>query len=225
MKRRSQLAWRWCGIVAAIAGLVACVAQRDAMARANAEHQMLLKESEEAERLARENGDLEKQRAIYEEVKRLREGRTELARLRGEWERLRAQAEAAEKMRAENEQLESAANGETNLVPANFISRAAMADVGLGSPEATVQTFFQAMVQGDLARLQLFRDARVEPSPEILQEEGESMRKEFAQFPGFAITEENMISADEAQIGVVAITGGVVYKLHLIRVGDQWNVK
>jgi len=210
----------------ATGGVIVCVAQRDAVARANVEHHVLLKDSEEAERLTRENGDLEKQRAVYEEVKSLRKGRTELARLRGEWERLRAQVAAVDKLRTENQQLAtSEGGGETNALPANFISRTEMADVGLGTPEATVQTFFHAMIQGDLAQVQQFHDEYAGLSPEQQQQEGESLRQEFANFTGFAITEQNMVSRDEAQIGVVAITGGVVYKMHLIRVGDQWNVK
>jgi hypothetical protein len=226
MKGRFEEAWRGLGIVAAIAGAAVCVAQHHAIARATLEHQTLLKDSAETSRLTRENADLEKQRALYVEVKSLHDGRTELARLRGEWERLRAQTSEMEKLRSENQQLARVArDGETNTALTNYISRADLADLGLDSPEAAVETFFYAATQGDFTRMLQSQGVDAVPGPEDQRNAAASLRRDFSAFPGYAITEKKMISLDEAQIGVKAVTGGITDTLHIVHTGNQWIVK
>jgi hypothetical protein len=118
-----------------------------------------------------------------------------------------------------------ASSGQANLLPANFISRADMADVGLGSPEATVQTYFYAMFQGDVKRVLQCQANQAEMTPEQVEDQAASLRRQFANFPGFLIAEQNVISPDEDQIGVQASVGGVIFPIHLIRNGNEWNVK
>jgi hypothetical protein len=229
MNARAPLAFRLLCTVALGGGVMIVVLQRDAIAKARVEHQNLLKESDEVERLTRENAGLAELRATNEEVKRLRQRLRELARLRNEVVQWRAQAAEATTIRAENQRLASlqsgAASGETNAMPANFISRAQMADVGLGSPEAAAQTYLYAGFQGDFRRMLQCQGQQSDLTPEQEEHQSQYLQRDFANFPGFFIADKNVISPDEEQIDVQATVGGVVFPIHLIRNGNEWNVR
>jgi len=92
-------------------------------------------ESEEAEKLGRENQALPK---LRNEVRQLRRQVEEMEQVRAENGRLLTQ------MAAGNKAADPAA------MPADFIARSALVDVGLGTPEAAVQTIFLAMCQGNM---------------------------------------------------------------------------
>jgi hypothetical protein len=227
MNTRARFAIRLLGVVALGGGVVIGVLQRGALARANGEHQTLLADGDEAERLTRENSGIAQLRATNEEVKRLRQNSRELARLRNEVSQLRAQAAEAARIRAENQRLASlqASGGPSDARPANFISRAKMADVGLGSPEAALQTYFYAAFNGDIKRAMQCQSIQEVLTPEQEKDQAERSRREYADFPGYFIAETHVISPDEEHIDVQATVGGVIFPVHLIRNGNEWNVR
>ena len=205
------------------------ILQHGAIAKATIERQALLKDGEEADRLTRENSEITQLRATNRELQEFRSRQRDLARLRNEVGQLRPQAAEAAKLRLENQRLASLQNGSTqhntNDLPAGFISRAAMADVGLGTPEAAVQTYLCAMVQGNIKRVNQCEANGKQLSPQQEAGENQTLLRQFESFPGFLIGETKIISPDEEQIGVQAIPGGVIYPIHLVRTGSEWNVK
>ena len=218
-------------IVALGGGLLAAVFQHHLIAQARLEHQALLKDKSETERLTRQNAQLAQLRATNAQVQQLRQHQRELLRLRDEVGRLRPQAAEAAKLQADNQRLVSlqktaASPGQPTPMPADFIPWAAMADVGLGSPEATVQTYFYAICQGDMKRAAQCNPSLAPPqmTPQRQKELSNQLRQQQAQFPGFRIADKNVISADEVQIGVQSSPGGTLLPLHLIRTGTQWQI-
>jgi hypothetical protein len=232
MKTRRLFVIRLLCVLFLMSAVVIGLLQRGAIAKANLERQALVRDGEEVGRLMRENAEVEPLRAANHELAEFRPRQRELARLRNEVGQLRASAAEAAKLRWENQQLASGQNAgprhDPDAMPAGFISRAAMSDAGLGTPEAAVQTLLYAMFQGNLARLLQCQssDGPLTPlPPEQAEDQSESMRKQFADFPGYFIAETKIISPDEEQIGVQASPGGVIFPIHLVRNGNEWNVK
>jgi len=213
----------------ALAGSVAlALHQRSEIARAEADHQALAADRSEAERLEQENSGLEALRAAHDEAQRLQQpNKRELARLRNELSQFRRLAAEAARLRAENEHLASAqsAADRSGAVPANFIPNEQMADMGLGSPEATVETYLYAMTQGNAERLFQCMGNPPGTTPDDLKNEADFLKRQFASFPGYFIAEINIRSADEEQLDVRAVAGGVSFPVHLVRNGNEWNVK
>jgi len=218
------------GALALVGGVAAVVAQREALGKAKADQRELAQQAESAQRLRVENEELAGARATNEEIKRLRVNERELARLRNEVEQWRARAAEAEKMRAENERLaalekQAAEAGQTNAPPANFLPRTQMADAGLATPEAAVETYFYAMSRGDVARLQRCQVEHWEIPPDQLESQSNSLIQQFANFPGFFITEETTVGTNQVDISVQAVAGGQVFPVHLQRVGNEWKAR
>jgi hypothetical protein len=197
-----------------------------------AEHDALLNASGELEQLKSENAELERLRSDNEEVRKLRLANKDLPKLRNEVRQLRRDAEEAQKIRAENERLtaarqtSNAAQGNSRPVPEGFIPRSAMADVGLSTPEAAVQTFFRAMCNGDIERLEQcsVHGPPVPSDPEELRRRQEELMNEGKDFPGFAIAGKQEISADEVIVQVQTVVGGTVVPIPLKRVGNEWKM-
>jgi hypothetical protein len=229
MKTRRLFVIRSLCILFLASAVVMGILQHGAMAKANIERQALLRDSEKVGRLTRENAEIAQLRATNQELEELRLRQRELARLRNEVGQWRAQAAEAAKLRLENQRLTSLQNGaprhDTDAMPAGFISRAAMSDAGLGTPEAAVQTYLYAMFQGNVKRVLQCQSNEGQLPPEQEEAQNESLRKQFASFPGFIIGETKIISPDEEQIGVQASPGGVIFPIHLVRNGNEWNVK
>jgi hypothetical protein len=229
MKTRKLFVIRSLCLLFLASALVGGILQHGAIAKATIERQALLRDSEEVDRLMRENTGIAQLRATNHELEALRPRQRELARLRNEVAQLRAQEAEAAKLRLENVRFASLQNGapqkETNAMPAGFISRAAMSDAGLSTPEAAVQTYLHAMSEGDVKRVLQCQSIEAQLTPEQEADQSETLRRQFANFPGFIIGETKIISADEEQIGVQASPGGVIFPIHLVRNGNEWNVK
>ncbi len=215
----------------AIAGAVAgVVEQREALGKAEAEQKDLRAQAQEAERLRLENLELTGLRATNEAVKRLRQNERELARLRSEVERWRTRAAEAEKIRIDNDRLaalekQAEAAGQTNALPANFVPKSQMADMGLATPEAAVETYFYAMTRGDVARLQECRVEHWDIPKQQQEQESHSLLQQFADFSGFFIADEKTVATNEVEMSIQAVAGGQVFPVHLERVGDEWKAK
>jgi hypothetical protein len=229
MKTRAQFVFRSLCLLFLASAVVVGILQHGAIAKANIERQALLKDSQEVDRLTRENAEIAQLRTTNHELEEYRPRQRELARLRNEVGRLRAQAAEAAKLRLENQRLASSLDGapphDKDAMPAGFIARVAMSDAGLSTPEAAVQTYLHAMSEGDVKRVFQCQSIDVALTPEQEENQCESFRRQFANFPGFIIGETKIISPDEEQIGVQASTGGVIFPIHLHRNGNEWNVK
>src|ERR1700677_799969 len=214
-----------------LAGGVAAVGwKQNAIAEARAEHQALMSESEEARRLTEENKGIGKLRGEHEELEKLRGETRDLPKLRNEARQLRRQAEELAKLRAENERLRGMqASGAPDKTPAplppNFVARAAMVDAGLGSPEATAQTFFWAMSQGNTERLSECSVNGPRSSAPNPDKERADLVEQMKDFPGFGITERRDISPDEVELSLQTAAGGSAVPMKLKRVDGGWKVE
>ena len=89
---------------------------------------------------------------LEQETVKLREQTRELAKLRSEVGRLRGTPAELARARSESARLLEAKHNPAvpAPLPAGFTSRQQLAHVGFATPEATVQTMFWAMMQGDV---------------------------------------------------------------------------
>src|SRR5688572_13477447 len=121
--------------------------QRSVRAGLRAKNEMLLASTAEVETLLAQNRELTNSSGFVRDD--VDTASAELPLLRNEVRQLREQQQLSEKLRAENERLR--ADAESGASPARFsekegyLSREAWTNAGMGTPEAVVQTFFQAL--------------------------------------------------------------------------------
>jgi hypothetical protein len=221
---------RFLFLVVALVAVVISVAQQKAIGRVKAERQTLLADSAEAARLEHENAAVAQLPDVDAQVKALRPNQRELARLRNEMSNLRSKAAETEKLRIVNQRLVTLqSNLSSGVMPSGFISRSQLLDAGMGTPEATVQTTFYAMTQGNVRRMMQCMGAPQsqldELTPEDETRQSEMMRHESEKFPGYFISDTNIVSPDEVNLSVRSVPGGVVYPVHLVRIGGVWIAK
>lgn len=224
-------AWLVCG-VSLTGAVITIAAKQNKVSQLRAEKGELSKANEEIARLKAENAQLEQLRIENIEVQKLRLANKDLPKLRNQVRQLRGEVEEAQKLRSENERLAAAqqngssGQGVSRPLPEGFIPRANMADVGLFTPEAAVQTFFSAMRDGNIQRLeQCFVNGPPLPTdPGALQKQQQELANEFAHFPGFAITGKTEVSADEVIVHVQTAAGGSVVPVPLKRIGNEWKM-
>lgn len=213
----------------AVGGVAMVASNQNTIAKARAEHQALLAESEEAHRLAEENKDMTRLRAEGADLEKLRQENKELPKLRNDVRQLRRQAEELKKLQAENQRLQtqqkSGVSGHVQMPP-GYITKSAMVDAGLGSPEAAMQTALWAMCHGNYKRL--LECMTPEFALKMSNEDEESIRKHAAEreatFPGFRIAEKTEVSPDEVIIKFQVIDDENIRPVHLKRIGNEWKL-
>jgi hypothetical protein len=215
----------------AVAGCVVVVAVRQsAIASLRAENQTLLAKSQEAQKLAEENQQLPELRVESEEVKKLRQENEDLPRLRNEARQLRRAAQELDGLRAENQRLlaqnqNAANNAGSSALPPNFIPRTALYDAGLATPEATVQTYFWAMSQGNFERLiQCYANGAIVLGQDRAWQ-ARQLTDQMSHFTGFAIVEKNQIMQDVMEVGLQSSANGPVMKMNVRQVGNEWKLE
>lgn len=229
MKSRARFTIRSVCIIALAGAIAVLIFNQESIARARTEQQSLLQEKQECERLAVDNAELDSLQTVNETVKKLRAENQDLPRLRNEVRNLRKQADEAAKLRAENRQLSSRLEQAVSTVrslPADYVHRASIADVGFSTPEAAVETFLHAMTQGDIHRL---NQCAVQPddhgmTEEQIRSEAKKMQEHFAAFPGYRISKKEIISAEEVKVGIESAVGGVSMPMTLKFIGGEWKV-
>jgi len=217
-----------------LAGGIAVVAMKQsAIATLRAEHQTLLNDSQQAQQLAKENAGISSLQPDAAEAEKLRVENQDLPRLRNEVGQLRKQTADLDKLRADHERLLAKVNtGQSSqstapALPADYISRDALRDVGLSSPENTMQTFFWAMSTGNMKRLmQCSANDQNQPRSDAeLEAQGQDLAKQFTAFPGYRVAEKTNLAPDEVQLGIQASPGGVVAPIKFKFDGGQWKLE
>lgn len=218
--------------------------QANKISRLRAANERLRESEREVQELSRRNQEIPRLRAETAALAELRAANKELPAIRNEIRQLRSRKGELAEARAEHQLLlarQKAAGGqsEAGALPAGSITQAALADSGLASPEATVQTFFWAMCRGNLERLAECCSGRpalrageesaekLEQAKDMLQVIGleapgqttEELRQGLVAqtrcFPGYRITSQKALSADEVEVGVQCLDGGEVMTLRL----------
>ena len=172
---------------------------------------------EEIETLQTANADLPK---LRNEVRKLREEKRELERLQTENERLAASLKAAPKPSAPPL---SEAEG--------FVLKQTWSRAGFATPEATVQTFFWAIANGDITALAecVTGDARKSMEKEMQRSiaEGKSIEDQFeplAKMQGFRIAEKKQLSENKMEISIQAAAGGRAMPMRLQLENGEWKL-
>lgn len=232
--------------------LVAFTWQRKALSQLRQQNETLLQAQQEAARLALENEELPKLRAANTNG-RPSAAITDLLRLRNEVRQLRAAQPELDRLRAENERLAAEINSGITAPQRlsemeGFLAKKSWSNAGFDTPEATVQTFFWAIREGDLARMAECMPPNGQYLLRLMEQGNEQERertlREFqglTQGSGFRIvnrTEEQGLMTRVGQsiaegtpvpvkvtLGLQAAAGGVVIPLQLTREHDGWKVK
>lgn len=212
-----------------IAGVAAGVfLQHNTLAKARRANGELRAESQEAQQLARENAEIERLRAEFQEIEKLRNETREIHKLRNEVRRLREQKPEWDKLRAENQRLRTRAGpvGQpSSRAPesASLITNEFLSDAGLGSPEATLRTFFWAMREGNLEKM---RNCFSPDTPGELIPGGTGPM--MPGFKSFRVVAKQVVSADLVKLGIQISTDGEnspsELALPLRRVRGEWKV-
>jgi hypothetical protein len=232
MNSRSKLILRGVFLLMLVSGVVMVVANQKAISQARRENQALRNEKAEAQRLLAENKEIPRLREEMQGIEKLQQENKELPKLRNEVRQLHREAEELERLRNENQRLltqQKAGSGARApaALPEGFISKAGLVDVGLGSPEATVQTMFCAMCQGNVKRMMQCisngeKQLQGKSEDQMIHQE---MMNQMKHFRGFAISEKKMLSDDEVEVGIKSSRAGEPMKLHLKRIGGEWKLE
>ena len=233
--------------------LFAITWQKKTLAQLHQQNETLLQAKEEAARLALENEELPKLR-VANINSQTGDAGTDLLRLRNEVRQLRAQLPELDRLRAENERLAAEINSGITAPQKlsgmeGFMAKESWSNAGFDTPEATVQTFFWAIREGDLARMAECMPAKERQYFLRLAEQGHEQEREktlgefqgLTQGSGFRIVnraEEQGLMTRSGQsiaegtpvpvrvtLGLQAAAGGAVIPLQLSREPDGWKVK
>lgn len=215
-----------------LAGAVVVVAmQRNSIVQLRSDNQSLVKDTAEAQELAKENADIPQLRSQAAEAEKLRAENQDLPKLRSQVGQLRRQAAELDKLRSENQRLQAQLQSGPSQagaagLPADFITRDALRDMGQATPENTIQTVFWAMTTGNMNRLIQCSPAGNNPSdPNVdLGAQGREIAKQYIAFPGFRIAEKTNLAPDEVEIGIQSKPGGVVAPIKLKLEDGQWKL-
>jgi hypothetical protein len=240
-------------IALAVCVLAAFTWQRKALSQLRQQNETLLQTKEEAARLALENEDLPKLRAANTSLSTGGDS-SDLLRLRNEVRQLRAHRPELDRLRAENERLAAEINSGITAPQKlsemeGFVAKESWSNAGFDTPEATVQTFFWAIREGDVARMAECMPAKERqyllrltgPGNEQERERTLSEFQGLTQGSGFRIVnraEEQGLMTRAGQsiaegtpvpvkvtLGLQAAAGGAVIPLQLTREHDGWKVK
>ena len=175
-----------------------------------------------------------------EELERLRGETRDLLKLRNEVRQLRSRSSELTQAMAENARLRqlqqsTAAAPTTNSIPApveGFTARDALAEMGLGTPEATMQSFFRAVRDGDVKRFLecVSPDFSDRPPPQYLENPDQVAQfsanlRELGKFKDVRIVDRKDVSPEEVVLGLQSSTKPAVMHMTFRKVGNQWLVE
>lgn len=225
-----------CGCLLAVA-IAAVLVQKNAISSLRAENQNLHQRAQQATQLAGENERIAGLRVENQEVELLITANRDLPKLRNEVRQLREQRPEIDRLRRENQRL--AASLATGTPPP-----ASLANVegyvpnekwtyDLGTPEATIQTWFLAMREGNW---QQFNGALSPAMQKQFERQFRNMTDEqrsaelkerpgrIARIPGYQIAAREEIAEDLVVLGIRAALNGEVMKIQLRRYGNEWKI-
>jgi hypothetical protein len=227
--------------IALLAALVTVVAwERSSIGRLRAANESLRAQKIEAERLEAENRDLPKFRGdAGTDPLAVEAGPvTELLRLRAEVSRLRGQPQEAARLRAENEriatEIKSGKFAPKRLADMEgFIRREKCTNAGFATPEAAAQSYFIALVSGDVeqfVRCLTPEDAeqmrrQIEENPERFGNEFQKgMAQIFGKAAGLRIAGRRDVSDETITLELQFAAEGGVMPVPLRRIGNEWKL-
>jgi len=172
-----------------------------------------------------------------EEIETLQAANADLPKLRNEVRKLREEKRELEKLQTENERLATAlkAAPRTSAPPLSeaegFVLKEKWTRAGFATPEATVQSFFWAVANKDIAALAECAGGEFRKIMEREMQrsiaEGKSIEDQFeplAKMQGFRIAEKKQISDDKVELSIQAAAGGRAMPMRLQLVNGEWKL-
>jgi len=153
----------------------------------------------------------------------------DLPRLRNQVRVLREQSRALPKLQAENDSLQTrltqvnAAPPIAEPTPENgFLMKEAWVYAGFNSPEATVQSFFCALRDGNVANVMacLASGSEGGPSRDNVMEGARGI----ARIKGYRIVGSEFTGADKAVVKLQAAVNGMTIDMPVLRKGLEWKI-
>lgn len=214
--------------VLAVGCVILIIQNNGAISRLRAEQRTLSAQSQEARQLEQQSNDIAQLRGQVEGVEQLRAENADLPKLRNEVTQLRKQTNDTILLRAENQRLQAEAK---NLAaPASpaapFVPKAMLKDVGLGSPEATLQTFLWASDQGNAGRIIDCIGEGFGVDTNVAAQMSQHL-KNASQFQGYQIMETREIPPDGMALLVRAPGLNPTQDsspIYLKRIGNEWKI-
>jgi predicted RNase H-like nuclease (RuvC/YqgF family) len=183
----------------------------------------------QVEQLTRErDGATNKLAVMRDENERLNGNTVEVLKLRGMVSTLRRELES---------QKTAAAKDRTNLTettlaahkPGGYISKAQLTDAGFKTPEAALQTYFQAMLSGDYNHIVAAMSAQSGASNSDQREafeKGFREHEEVSRFQGIQMLGKKVIAEGRVDVGFLIYEEGKAPMLHiqqLVKEGGEWK--
>ena len=183
----------------------------------------------QVEQLSRERDGLTNTLAVMrDQDERLNANAAELPKLRGMIGTLRRELES---------QKAAAAKASTNLTeasmvahkPGSYISKDQLADAGFKTPEAALQTYFQALLSGDYNRVVAAMTAKsgaTIPEQREAFEKGFREAEEVARFQGIQMLAKKVIADDRVDVEFLVYEEGkapVISIQQMVKEGGGWK--
>jgi len=212
--------------------------QKHAISTKRQENATLLQEQAEVAQLAGENQNISELRDQNQQLQELRAANLELPKLRNEVRQLRSQSAQIERLRQDNQRLASALNSLNSGKPKSFsemdgyVSKESLSHAGFATPEAALQTFLWAAREGriDAVAECISPEGRPQFQAEFANKSEEEQKKSLQQglgqlirSSGYRVAERVQTSEDRVVLGIQAVAGGVVAKVVLRRVANEWK--
>jgi hypothetical protein len=225
-----------------LAGAVTgALVQRSTLSRVRAHNRQLREQGIEAQRLARENSNVDQLRKENHEVETLRNETRDFHKLRNEVRQLREQRPDLGKLRSENQRLRARTNAGGGPASRGSDARPAvtkemLADAGWGSPEAAIETFFWAFREGNAQRVRacFSEEAGVKFRDQTDEQVLAGATNLMGRFQEFQIVAKKVVSADEIKLGIRVIQSAVQGEsvsrnsmdmaLPFKRAGTEWKI-
>jgi hypothetical protein len=172
------------------------------------------------------------------EIKSMREEVRELPKLRNEVGQLRAVRTELAAARAENARLLEAKRTGAVIpreTPPGFISKERLVNAGLGTPEAALQTFFWATLEGNLAAIMDLMPAEEgkeyfeKLTPADRAQEESSFRNSdevrgMSAFHDFTVAQREQISEDTVALHIRSSVTTNTFPFEFKRFGTEWKL-
>lgn len=197
------------------------------------ENAILLRQVAHVRNLSAGDSQFATLRDLQAQIETLNKENKDLFKLRNEMGQLRRQKAELEKLRVENQELgrrfkEPALSDPQATIPSGYVAREAIADCGFATPEATVQTYFKALVSEDYAR---FNQCLAESWEVELLDLNSADAYRFREivelwrkFPGYFLGESKMIDAATIELQVKTSAEGPSMPLTLQHVNNEWKL-
>jgi len=227
---------KWLLVLSCLVAMAAVLGQGRAVSHLRLQNQGLRRENQ-AHQLAAQDRRAE---TAPGESERLRLENEDLLKLRNEVRQLRELVPEIEGARAEHQRLLQAkqnppAEPSAYATPEGYVGKDALADLGLGTPEAAVQTFLWTMREGNFKRMlecasprfkrhQGFDRLTAEELPQIGEQMGQKLQSQMQTFKDFRIIDRKEVTPEEVTLQLRSSLTSAVLSLSLRRVGNDWLV-